>query len=170
MIRHATPADLEALQSIFEQASRSNAGDRADLADHPAARIFARLDDPTFRCRVAPAAAEVGLVGLATTTRADHVVELGDLFVNPEYMRQGMARSLLDDGVVQARATGARRLEVNSYPHAQAVSPSVGLVVEPIVATQFGPGPRLGRSLQFMVTICSPDGRRAIRAYDATRR
>ena len=147
MIRDATPADFVALQSIFERASLSNAGDRPALLDHPAALIFAWPDDPTFRCRAVPADAEGNLVGFATTTRADDVVELVDLFVDPEYRRQGIARSLLDDVVVHARASGARRIEVDGNPHAQAFYEAVGFVVESMVLTEFGPGLRLGRSL-----------------------
>ena len=147
MIRDATPADLAALQSIFERASLSNTGDRPALLDHPEALIFAWPDDATFRCRAAPADGEGKLVGFATTTRADHVVELVDLFVDPEYMRQGIARSLLDDVVVHARATGARRIEVDGNPHAQPFYEAVGFVVESMVVTEFGPGLRLWRPL-----------------------
>ena len=147
IIRDATPADLPGLQSIFERASLSNAGDRAALLDHPAALVFAWPHDPSFRCRVAPADAEGDVSGFATTVRADHVIELVDLFVDPVYMRQGIARSLLDDVVVHARATGARRLEVDGNPHAQSFYESVGFVVESMVVTEFGPGLRLGRSL-----------------------
>ena len=147
MIRDATPADFVALQSIFERASLSNAADRSALLDHPAALIFAWPDDPTFRCRAATADAGGNLVGFATTTRADQVVELVDLFVDPEYMRKGIARSLLDDVVVHARATGARRIEVDGNPHAQPFYEAVGFVVESMVVTDFGPGLRLRRPL-----------------------
>jgi len=148
MIRDATPADLAALQSIFERASLSNIGDRPALLDHPVALIFAWPDDPTARCRAASADGEGNLVGFATTTRAEHVIELVDLFVDPGYMRQGIARSLLDDVVVHARATGARRIEVDGNPHAHAFYEAVGFVVESMVVTEFGPGLRLRRSLE----------------------
>ena len=147
MIRDATPADLAALRSIFERASLSNVGDRAALLDHPAALVFGWPGDPTFRCRVAAADAEGNLAGFATTTRADRLIELVDLFVDPDHMRQGFARSLLDDVVVHGQATGARRLEVDGNPHAQAFYESVGFIVESMVVTEFGPGLRLGRSL-----------------------
>ena len=147
MIRDANPADLSELQSIFERASLSNAGDRAALLDHRAALLFAWPDDPTFRCRVAPVHGASRLAGFATTIRAGHVMELVDLFVDPEFMRKGIARSLLDDLVVHARATGAERLEVDGNPHAQSFYEAVGFVVESMVVTEFGPGLRLRRAL-----------------------
>lgn len=145
MIRDATPADLPGLQSVFERASLSNTGDRAALLEHPAALIFAWPDDPTFRCRVVDAVGD--LTGFATTVRADQVIELIDLFVDPDHRRRGIARSLLDDVVIHARASGVHRLEVDGNPHAQSFYEAVGFVVESMVATEFGPGLRLGRSL-----------------------
>jgi GNAT superfamily N-acetyltransferase len=147
MIRDATPGDLPAVQSVFERASLSNPGDRAALLDHPAALVYSWPDDPTSRCRVATDDAVGTLVGFVTTTRADDVLELVDLFVDPGRMRQGIARALLGDVVVYARATGARRLEVDGNPHAHAFYEAVGFVVESMVVTEFGPGLRLGRSL-----------------------
>jgi ribosomal protein S18 acetylase RimI-like enzyme len=147
VIRNALPADLGALQSIFKRASLSNTGDRDALLDHPAALVYAWPDDPTFRCRVSAAHAGGNIAGFATTTRSDQVVELVDLFVDPECMRQGIARSLLDDVVVHARTTGARRIEVDGNPHAQAFYTAVGFVTGSMVVTEFGPGLRLVRRL-----------------------
>jgi ribosomal protein S18 acetylase RimI-like enzyme len=91
--------------------------------------------------------ASLSNAGFATTTRSDQVVELVDLFVDPECMRQGIARSLLDDVVVHARTTGARRIEVDGNPHAQAFYTAVGFVTGSMVVTEFGPGLRLVRRL-----------------------
>ncbi len=62
-------------------------------------------------------------------------------------MRQGIARSLVDDVVLFDQATGAHRIEVDGNPHAQPFYESVGFVVEAMVVTQFGLGLRLGGSL-----------------------
>jgi GNAT superfamily N-acetyltransferase len=144
VIRDARPVDLPALRSVFERASLSNAGDRAALRAHPEALEFPWPTAPSARCRVAVAVPDAGVVGFATTTEADGVVELVDLFVDPDHMRQGVARSLVDDVVAWARATGARRIGVDGNPHARGFYEAVGFVVEGEVSTEFGPGLRLG--------------------------
>ena len=146
-IRDATPGDLPALQLVFERSSLANTGDRAVLLDHPEALVFAWPDDPTSRCRVASIEAGNDIVGFATTTRTGRMLELIDLFVDPDHMRRGIARVLVDDIVEHGRSTGVRRLGVDGNPHAQAFYLSVGFVVESMVVTEFGPGLRLGRSL-----------------------
>ena len=142
MIRDARPVDLPALRSVFERASLSNAGDRAALRAHPEALEFSWPTAPSARCRVA--VFDAGVVGFATTTEADGVVELVDLFVDPDRMRQGVARSLVDDVVAWARASSARRIGVDGNPHARGFYEAVGFAVEGEVSTEFGPGLRLG--------------------------
>ena len=143
-IRDASRADLPALRSVFERASLSNAGDRAALAAHPQALQFSWPTARSARCRVAVDALDGGVVGFATTTQADGAVELVDLFVDPDRMRQGIARSLVDDVVAWARTGGAHRIGVDGNPHARGFYEAVGFVVEGHVSTEFGPGLRLG--------------------------
>jgi GNAT superfamily N-acetyltransferase len=144
VIRDARPVDLPALRSVFERASLSNAGDRAALQAHPDALEFSWPTAPSARCRVAFDVLDAGVVGFATTTEVDGVVELVDLFVDPDRMRQGVARSLVDDVVAWARANSARRIGVDGNPHARGFYEAVGFVVEGEVSTEFGPGLRLG--------------------------
>ena len=143
VIRDARPADLPALRSVFERASLSNAGDRAALAAHPEALEFSWPTEPSARCRVAVDVPDAGVVGFATTTAADGAVELVDLFVDPDRMRRGIARSLVDDAVAWARAGGAHRIGVDGNPHARGFYEAVSFVVEGHVSTEFGPGLRL---------------------------
>ena len=144
LIRDARAVDLPALRSVFERASLSNAGDRAALQAHPEALEFSWPTAPGARCRVAVDTLGAGVVGFATTTEADGVVELVDLFVDPDRTRQGIARSLVDDVVAWARANGAHRIAVDGNPHARGFYEAVGFVVEGEVSTEFGPGLRLG--------------------------
>jgi ribosomal protein S18 acetylase RimI-like enzyme len=147
MIRDAASGDQTGLQSVFERASLSNPGDRAALEAHSIALVFAPSDDPTSRCRVATDDRTGTIVGFVTTTRAGDVLELVDLFVDPACMRQGIARSLLDDVVDHARDAGVERIGVDGNPQARAFYEAVGFVVEATVLTEFGPGLRMGRSL-----------------------
>ena len=147
MIRDATAGDLSALRSVFERASLTNDGDRAALQAHPGALVFDWPTDPTSRCRVAVDRDAGVALGFVTTTVADGVVEVVDLFVDPDRMRQGVARMLFDDVVAWARTGGARRIEVDGNPHARAFYEAVGLDVEDTVDTEFGPGLRFGRWL-----------------------
>ena len=148
MIRDASPGDLPRLRTVFERASLSNPGDRAALAAHPGALVFEWPDDPTSRCRVVADDACGPVLGFVTTTSADRVVEVIDLFVDPDRMRRGIARTLIDDVEAYARSTGSWRIEVDGNPHARAFYEAVGFVAEATVVTEFGPGVRMVRSLE----------------------
>jgi GNAT superfamily N-acetyltransferase len=72
-------------------------------------------------------------------------MELDDLFVDPNWMRQGAGRALVLDLVAAARNHGARRVEVTANEHALAFY-KIGFVSGNDVWTRFGPAPRmLGR-------------------------
>ena len=58
------------------------------------------------------------LAGFATWAEADGIFELEDLFVDPGWMRQGIAITLVSRIVDVLRARGAERLEVTANPHA----------------------------------------------------
>ena len=147
MIRDATSSDQPGVQSVFERASLSNPGDRAILEAHPLALVHAATDDPTARCRVAVDDRTGTVVGFVTTTRAGDALELVDLFVDPSWMRRGIARSLIDDVEHHAQAAGVERIGVDGNPHAVAFYEAVGFSIEATVHTEFGPGLRMGRSL-----------------------
>jgi len=60
---------------------------------------------------------------------ADHgdgTLELTDLFVDPDFLRQGIGRSLLQHAKENARAAGQRMLLIRSDPHAEAFYRGVG--------------------------------------------
>lgn len=144
MIRGAVPADQPVLRDIFARASLSNAGDRDALAAHPGALDFDWPDGSRARCQAVVDTAGT-VVGFVTTTRAGDHLEIADLFVDPDRMRQGHARSLLDDVVAHAREVGASRLEVDANPHARDFYEATGFAVTGTVTTEFGPGLRMAR-------------------------
>jgi ribosomal protein S18 acetylase RimI-like enzyme len=146
-VRAAVPDDRGALQRIFREASLSNTGDRANLLAHPEALLLGDVDVAAGRTRVA-VAPDGTPVGFSSVTPADDVLELDDLFVSPERMRQGVGRTLVDDLVVVARAAGFARIEVTANPQALDFYRNVGFLRNGDAATPFGPAPRMHRDLR----------------------
>ena len=69
--------------------------------------------------------------------------ELEDLFVDPDWMRRGIATELLLDALAHARERGVARIEVTANGHALAFYESVGFVWDGMSETQFGRGHRM---------------------------
>jgi GNAT superfamily N-acetyltransferase len=83
-------------------------------------------------------------VGFITTLPTDRsVLEVVDLFVDPDWMRRGIARRLMGDLVETARLTGIARIEVTANPHANGFYRSAGFVVFDECETRFGPAVRM---------------------------
>ena len=83
------------------------------------------------------------VVGFATTRVVGDIVELDDLFVDPEWMRRGVARTLVSDTVGVVRAAGSTRIEVTANSHALDFYGAVGFVADGRTPTQFGVGIRM---------------------------
>jgi GNAT superfamily N-acetyltransferase len=141
VLRDATPADLPALQDVFRRSSLSNDGDRINLLANPEALEFAGDAIGEGRTRVAVADGRV--VGFATAIKAGDTFELDDLFVDPDWVRQGIASQLVLDVLASARTQGVQRVEVTANQHALSFYEVVGFVVDGQVETQFGPGLRM---------------------------
>jgi GNAT superfamily N-acetyltransferase len=141
LIRVAVADDFETVSDLFRRSSLSNAGDREVLLTNPDALAFDRASIREGRTRVA--ARDGAIVGFATTTLKGDVAELDDLFVDPDWMRRGVARALVLDAVSVARSGGSTRLEVTANPHALDFYNAVGFVGDGQVATQFTPGTRM---------------------------
>jgi ribosomal protein S18 acetylase RimI-like enzyme len=141
-VRDATPADLPALQDVYRRSSLSNEGDRANLLAHPETLV---LSDRAIREGRTRAAISAGgdIIGFITIAMADRALEVDDLFVDPDVMRRGVGRRLVDDAVDIAVDRGVARLEVTANPHALAFYLRVGFVVDHEVATRFGPALRM---------------------------
>lgn len=140
-IRTAGAQDLPALQDVFRRASLSNADDVDALLTHPEVLVFAGDHVDAGRTRVATRDGQV--VGFATAQRTDDGYELDDLFVDPDWMRRGVARLLVGDAVSSARSDGVTRIDVTANPHAAQFYESVGFVSDGPVETLFGAATRM---------------------------
>jgi N-acetylglutamate synthase-like GNAT family acetyltransferase len=142
-VREARADDGPVLARIFRRASLSNAGDRAALLAHPDALTLS--DDVLVRGRTRVATSADGtVVGFATTRPTDSgVLELDDLFVDPDAMRQGAARQLILRIATEAAGDGVARIDVTANVHALGFYEAVGFVAGARVDTEFGPGQRM---------------------------
>jgi GNAT superfamily N-acetyltransferase len=134
-------ADLPALTDVFVRASLSNWRDRDVLLAHPDALVLEPDGVAEGRTRVATQ--EEDIVGFATSRLADGVLDLEDLFVDPEWMRHGIGRQLVQDVAAIARTGGIERLVVAANPHALAFYEALGFVADGVVETRFGSAPRM---------------------------
>ena len=94
-IRDAEIADLAALNAVYRRSSLSNDGDRALLLAHPEVLVLSAASLEQGRMRVA--AVERTVVGFVTTSVHDDHLELDALFVDPDWMRRGIAVDLVRD-------------------------------------------------------------------------
>jgi GNAT superfamily N-acetyltransferase len=142
LIRDAVLDDMDALADVFRRSSLSNEGDRALIAAHPEFLVFADENVRAQRTRVAVDGSG-HMLGFATTLVAGDVDELEDLFVDPDWMRNGIASDLIADVARRARDRGATRIEVTANEHAFPFYLHAGFVQEGEADTQGGPQPRM---------------------------
>ncbi len=141
MIRLGTAADLPAAASVYRRASLSNAGDRDNLLAHPEHLILGPEGLAEGRTHVAEQ--DGSLVGFATWAETGGTIELEDLFVDPGYMRRGIAAALVSRIAEVLRARGAGRLEVTANLHALGFYRAVGFIECGVAETDFGAAPRM---------------------------
>lgn len=141
LLRNAAPSDTLVLRSLYRRSSLSNEGDRAALLAHPDALEWA--DAAVGEQRVRVAVRDGGIVGFATTRAVEGVLELDDLFVDPDWMRRGVGRDLIADALDVARLRGVTRVEVTANDHALDFYEQVGFVRDGVIETRFGPGLRM---------------------------
>jgi GNAT superfamily N-acetyltransferase len=141
MIRLGTSADLAAATSVYRRASLSNAGDRDNLLAHPDYLILGSQALAEGRTYVAEE--DGSLVGFATWAKTASTVELEDLFVDPGYMRRGIATALVNRIAEVLRTRGVERLEVTANPHALGFYRAVGFTDCSVAETEFGTAPRM---------------------------
>ena len=141
VVRAADAGDLNVLRAVFRRASLHNAGDREVLLAHPEVLVWSGEAIAGGRVRVAVEDGTV--VGFATTMPIDGGLELEDLFVEPDRMRRGMARRLVEDLLDRARTEGVEHVWVTANPHAMAFYTAVGFLPDGTAPTRFGPAPRL---------------------------
>jgi GNAT superfamily N-acetyltransferase len=136
MIRLGTPADLAAARSVYRRASLSNAGDRSTLLAHPQYLILGPEGLTEGRTHVAELDGTVAGFATWAQTGTAGTSELEDLFVDPGYMRRGIATALVIRIAEVTRARGAERLEVTANPHALGFYRAVGFTGCGVVETE----------------------------------
>ena len=142
MIRLGTPADLAAVADIYRRASLSNPGDRDRLLAHPEYLVLE--PDGLAEGRTHVAEEDGAVVGFAAWAETDGgSVELEDLFVDPKWMRRGIATALVNCVCDVLRSRGAGTLEVTASPDALSFYRSVGFVDAGVAETSFGSAPHL---------------------------
>ena len=142
MIRLGTAADLTAVTDIYRRASLSNDGDRDRLLAHPEHLVLEPEGLAEGRTHVAE---EDGSV-VAFATWAENEggrMELEDLFVDPKWMRRGIATALVNRICDELRSRGTDTLEVTASPDALGFYRSVGFIDVGVAQTSFGRAPRL---------------------------
>jgi N-acetylglutamate synthase-like GNAT family acetyltransferase len=142
-IRVACAGDLPALRDVFRRSSLSNEGDRDLLLARPEVLELADEGIVDGRTQVA-VGADDAIVGFITTRVLDAgVLEIEDLFVDPDCMRTGVATRLVEDLLATASGHGVRRIEVTANPHAAAFYRRVGFVKGHDSETRLGGAPRM---------------------------
>jgi GNAT superfamily N-acetyltransferase len=137
-IRDAVLDEITQLEALQRRASLVAPDYRAALAAHPEAIHLPAVDVSEPRTRVAIA---IGRVAGFSVVRPVHgtACELDGLFVEPDFMRKGVGRALVDDVVERARGHGVRRIDVIANPTAVSFYTSMGFVLGEDAMTQFGP-------------------------------
>jgi GNAT superfamily N-acetyltransferase len=146
MIRLGVPADLSAASDVYRSASLSNAGDRDNLLAHP--EYLALGPEGLAEGRTYVAEEGGSLVGFATWIEAGGTFELEDLFVDPGWMRRGIAMALVNRIVQILRARGVERLEVTANPHALGFYRAAGFIDCGVTDTVFGAAQRMVLAIQ----------------------
>ena len=141
MIRLGTPADLAAAASVYRRASLSDASYRDNLLAHPEYLIL--RPEGLAEGRTYVAEEDGSLVGFATWIETAGTIELEDLFVDPGYMRRGIAAALVNCIADVLRVRGIERLEVTANPHALEFYRAVGFIDCGVAETKFGTAPRM---------------------------
>jgi GNAT superfamily N-acetyltransferase len=146
-IRHARVSERGALEALQLRSSVHQPLYREQLAAHPEAIELPVEQIEAGLVRVAEQAGVV--VGFSVLlARAGEACELDGLFVEPERMRGGIGRRLVEDAVAIARDRGATRIDVVANPQALEFYAAVGFTPAGEAQTRFGPAPRLSLAVR----------------------
>src|SRR3954469_12172667 len=146
-IRRARLSERDALEELQRRSSMHGPMYRAQLAAHrdvivlPAEQLAAGL--------VRVAEQEGAVVGFAVLLeRTGDACELDGLFVEPDRMRAGVGRRLVEDAKRIARERGAARIQVVANPQALAFYEAVGFKAAGEEQTRFGPAGRMSLDVE----------------------
>lgn len=145
-VRPAFPDERTALEELQRRSSLVWEEYRDALVAHPDA-----IDVPAEHIAagaVRVATDDGAVVGFSTVLMDGSRGELDALFVEPERMRSGIGRVLIDDATAFVRRSGGSRLDVTANPRALGFYEKTGFVADGEVATRFGPGVRMHLELR----------------------
>jgi GNAT superfamily N-acetyltransferase len=131
---------------VYRDASLSNPGDREMLLAHPEHLVLGPEGPAEGRTHVAKE--DGSIVGFATWAEAGQAIELEDLFVDPGWMRRGIATALVSRIADVLRSRGVDALEVTASPDALGFYRAVGFVHVGDAETAFGRAPHMALTLR----------------------
>ncbi len=141
-IRLAHASERGALEGLQRRSSMHQPMYRAQLAANPDAIELPAEQIAMGLVRVAEQDGVV--VGFAVLLQpSGDACELDGLFVEPDRMRAGVGRRLVEDAKQVARERGATRIDVVANPQAVAFYAAVGFTPAGEAQTRFGPAPRM---------------------------
>jgi N-acetylglutamate synthase-like GNAT family acetyltransferase len=141
-IRLAKPSERKGLEALQRRSSMHQPMYQAQLAAHPDAIELPAGQITAGLVRVAEQDGVV--VGFAVLLdRSGRSCELDGLFVEPDRMRSGVGRRLVEDATRVARERGATSIDVVANPQAVAFYEAVGFSRVGEAQTRFGPAPRM---------------------------
>ena len=147
VIRTAFSEESGVLREIHRRASYIWVEDRPNLDAHPEIFGVDRRSLADGRVRVAIGASDE-ILGFATwRPTSDDDAELDDLFVEPDAMRRGIGRALVEDAADQARHAGRSCLLVVAHQRTLSFYERAGFEQKGAADTRFGPALRLARAL-----------------------
>jgi GNAT superfamily N-acetyltransferase len=145
-IRDASSTEASALEALQRRSSEIWEEYREQLAAHP--EVFempqAFIDNGWVRVAVDAAGRSIGFAVVIPFDGRAH--ELDGLFVEPDEIRRGVGRALVEDAAERARSGGATALEVTAGP-AVPFYERVGFAVTGPAETRFGAAVRMRRDL-----------------------
>lgn len=145
-VRTARVDEGDALRALYRRSASTNEGGRRAFAARPELAEPADADLAAGRVRVAVDGDRP--VGFAVTVPVDDdTAELDAMFVEPDEMRRGIGRLLIDDAVALASEAGVAVLRVVAGTEAVPFYRRCGFVDVGPVATEFGDAVEMRRDL-----------------------
>ena len=140
-LRTATLAEIADLEALQRRASLVWADTRDQLQAHPDAIEIPpeQVRQSCVRVAVDEDDALLGFSVVLPPAEPDDPAQLDGLFVEPDHMRGGIGRLLVDDAEHRARAAGWPCLAVVANPNALGFYERLGFTAGDLVATRFGP-------------------------------
>ena len=146
IIRRAHRSERDALEELQRRSSVHEPMYRAELETHPDAIELPTEQITAGLVRVAEQGGVI--VGFAVLLECSAgACELDGLFVEPDRMRAGVGRRLVEDAKRIARERGATRVDVVANPQAVAFYTAIGFKPAGEAHTRFGPAPRMSLSI-----------------------